>query len=74
MKIVKKKLKIEGMHCTSCSMSIDLDLEAIEGVESVKTSYASQECEIEFNEEKILINEIIQVIKKTGYTAVPLET
>lgn len=74
MKIVKKKLKIEGMHCTSCSMSIDLDLEDIEGVESVKTSYASQECEIEFNEEKILINEIIQVIKKTGYTAVPLET
>ncbi len=69
-KIVKKKLKIEGMHCTSCAMNIDFDLEDVEGIKSVKTSYAKQECEIEFDEEKISHQKIIQTIKKTGYTVV----
>lgn len=68
-KIVKKKLKIEGMHCTSCAMNIDFDLEDIEGVTSAKTSYAKQECEIEFDEEKIEMDTILQTIQKTGYRA-----
>lgn len=68
-KIVKKKLKIEGMHCTSCAMTIDFDLEDVEGVKSVKTSYAKQECEIEFEEEKDKTEIIIETIKKAGYKA-----
>lgn len=67
MKIVKKKLKIDGMHCTSCSMSIDFDLEDTEGVKSVKTSYASQECAIEFDEDKLSLQQVIEVIQRTGY-------
>lgn len=66
-KVVKKKLKIEGMHCTSCSMNIDFDLEDA-GVKS-KTSYAAQICEVEFDEEKLSIQQIIEVIQKTGYQA-----
>lgn len=66
--IVKKKLKIEGMHCTSCAMNIDFDLEDL-GVKSAKTSYAKQETEVEFDEEKIKPQQIIDQIKKTGYKA-----
>jgi len=69
-KIVKKKLKIQGMHCTSCAMNIDFNLEDLEGVKSAKTSYAKQELEVEFDEEKIDNQKIIQTIKKTGYTVV----
>ena len=68
-KIIKKKLKIEGMHCTSCSMNIDWDLEDLAGVKSAKTSYANQECEVEFDEEKLNEKVIIQTIEKTGYKA-----
>lgn len=67
--IVKKKLKIEGMHCTSCAMSIDFDLEDIKGVKSAKTSYTRQECEVEFDEEKVPAELIVQTIQKTGYKA-----
>ena len=66
-KIVKKKLKIDGMHCTSCAMNIDFDLEDLDGVKSAKTSYAKQESEIEFDEEKVDTKKIIETIKKTGY-------
>ena len=64
----KLKLKIEGMHCTSCAMNIDFGLEDL-GVKSAKTSYAKQETEIEFDEEKIKPQKIIEQIKKTGYKA-----
>lgn len=66
-KIVKKKLKIDGMHCTACSMNIDFDLEDL-GVKSA-TNYAKQESDVEFDEEKIKLNQIIETIKKTGYQA-----
>lgn len=67
--IVKKKLKIEGMHCSSCAMSIDFDLEDLEGIKKAQTSYARQECEIECEEDKISDEIIIRTIQKTGYQA-----
>lgn len=65
----KKKFKIDGMHCTSCALNIDFDLEDLEGVESSKTSYAAQITEIELDSERVDDNLIIKTIKKTGYTA-----
>lgn len=67
----KLKLKIEGMHCVSCAMTIDFDLEDL-GVKSAKTSYAKQEAEVEFDEEKIKSEKIIEQIKKAGYKASPI--
>jgi len=68
-KVRKEKLKIIGMYCTSCAMSIDGDLEDTEGVKSAETSYASQVCEVEFEEEVVTIEEILKVVDKTGYSA-----
>lgn len=68
-KIVRKKFKIAGMHCTSCAMTIDFDLEDLAGVTSAKTNYAKQECEIEFDEEIIKLEKILEQIEKTGYIA-----
>ena len=73
-KVVKKKLKIEGMHCTSCAMNIDFDLEDLEGVKKCQTNYAKQESEVEFDEEKIKLQQILEQIKKTGYKAKPSST
>ena len=33
-------LKIVGMHCTSCAMNIDFELEDIKGVKEASTNYA----------------------------------
>lgn len=67
--LVKKKLKIEGMHCTSCAMSIDFDLEDLEGVKKANTNYAKQETEVEFDEKSIKPEQISEQIQKTGYKA-----
>lgn len=65
----KITLKIKGMHCNSCAMSIDFDLEDLKGVKTAKTNYAKQVSEVEFDEEKIESQVIIDQIKKTGYNA-----
>ena len=50
--MTKKTFRLSGMHCTSCAMNIDFALEDM-GVKSAKTSYAKQETEVEFDEQKI---------------------
>lgn len=66
---MKVNLKIEGMHCSSCAMNIDFDLEDLEGVKSAKTNYAKQICEVEFDDKKTNIDSLLGQIKKTGYQA-----
>ncbi len=63
-------LKINGMHCVSCAMTIDGDLEDnVPGVKFAKTNYAKQECEVAFDETKASAASIAKQIKQTGYTS-----
>ena len=62
-------LKIEGMHCSSCAMNIDFDLEDLEGIKASKTNYAKQVSEVEYDQDKVQPEKIIEQIKKTGYSA-----
>lgn len=66
----KIKLKITGMHCTSCAMNIDGELEDTEGVKESSTNYAKSLTEVTFDPEKVNEKKVIEVIKKVGYTAV----
>ena len=70
MNLTKRKLKIEGMHCSSCAMCIDMDLEDLEGVQKSRTSYAKQETEVEYDEKKVSEEQITQTICKSGYRVV----
>lgn len=64
------KLKIIGMHCTSCAMTIDGDIEdTLIGVASASTSYVRAECEVVFDENKVHPNDVIRTIKTSGYIA-----
>lgn len=67
----KRKFKISGMHCTSCALNIDLDLEEAEGVKKANTSYARQITEVEFDSDIIKTDKIISLINKSGYEANP---
>lgn len=69
--MIKKKFKIKGMHCTSCAMNIDFDLEDLDGIKFSRTSYASQITEIEYDNNKVSEEKILETVKETGYTAIP---
>lgn len=57
-------LNIIGMHCTSCAMNIDGELEDTEGVKESKTNYAKQKTEVTFNPEEVSVETLISVIRK----------
>lgn len=69
MTTIKKKFKIDGMHCSSCPLLIDGDLEDLEGVKQANTNYAKGESEVEFDPDQVSDQIILETIGKTGYTA-----
>lgn len=62
-------IKIDGMHCTSCAVNIDDMLEETDGVYSANTSYAKSHTKVLYDQEKINVNELLQVIRNAGYEA-----
>jgi sulfite exporter TauE/SafE/copper chaperone CopZ len=63
--MVKKIIRIEGMHCNSCERIIE---EAFKDkVSDIKVSYSKGEAEIEYDPEKISSDEIKEIIKASGY-------
>lgn len=64
-----KKFKIVDMHCSSCALTIDMDLEDLDGVVKAQTSYAKGELEVEFHPDKISDEKIVETVKLSGYTA-----
>jgi len=59
--------KIAGMHCTSCGMNIDGELENHQGVLSASTSYAKATTQIIYNESLVSKNELKNIINGLGY-------
>lgn len=68
---MKQQLKVEGMHCASCAMTIDDELEELDGVKRSTTSYAKQKTEVEYDESKLSTGELVATIDELGYRATP---
>lgn len=67
--MIKKVFKIKGMHCTSCTFSIDGELEDTDGVKEASTNFAKSQTEVKFDPEKVSEEKIVKLIKKAGYDA-----
>ena len=63
---MKVELKIEGMHCPSCSMLIADALEDI-GVSDSKIDAKTGEAIIEFDESKVSVEKIKKTTVEEGY-------
>ncbi len=64
--MTKKTFKVDGMHCTSCALMIESDLEDA-GVKAM-CSYAKETLEVEFDEKKTSEAKIFDIVAKTGYS------
>lgn len=57
------------MHCVSCAMNIDGELEDAPGVASAITNYAKAETKVEFDEGKVSVDNLLEAVKRAGYNA-----
>lgn len=55
------------MHCAACSTLVDKLIGREEGVVSVKTNYGAEKTAIEFDETKVPLTRIDELINKLGY-------
>lgn len=65
----KIKLKIKGIHCKSCKILIETEIDALAGVNKVAVNHQTGAAEIEFDDKKITKEKIFAEIKKLNYTA-----
>lgn len=59
--------QIDGMHCTSCSLNIDGELEETPGVIEAKTSYAKALTTITYDPKKTTEKQLKTVIEALDY-------
>ncbi len=62
-------LKITGMHCVSCTMNIDGQLEDTKGVKEANTNFIKAQTVVTYDETQLSDKEIIKIIKDLGYDA-----
>lgn len=63
----KIKIKVGGMHCTSCSSLLEKSLIKVPGVSEVNVSYASEVANITLEDESVDVKTLEQVVKDSGY-------
>lgn len=63
-------LKLSGLHCPSCSLNIDGELEDLPGVLTSSTSYARQESVITYDPALTGPKHFKPIIEKLGYEVI----
>jgi Cu+-exporting ATPase len=69
----KQTFTISGMHCVSCAMNIDGELEDTKGVKQSTTNFAKSVTEVVYEEDALTHHDIVSIIEKVGYTAQPFD-
>ena len=65
----KVSIQIGGMTCQSCASRIEKVLNKKGSVQQAGVNFASEEAQITFDEKQTSVEQLIQIIQKTGYTA-----
>lgn len=67
-------IKVEGMHCGGCSSSVTKALKATPGVEDAQVSFEKGEAVIKYDDQKVTVAKLREVITGTGFKVVEEKT
>ena len=65
--MTKTTFRVTNMHCSACAMTLEGIEDELDGVKRVNASYRKQELEVEFDENKVTVAQIVVVAKEMGY-------
>jgi len=69
----KAELKISGMHCATCAVSIEESLSKIKDVGKAQVNFGTDTAHVEFDPAKVTLAELEKAIKDVGYDVVNRE-
>ncbi|MDT4763223.1 heavy metal translocating P-type ATPase [Sphaerochaeta sp. PS] len=64
----EKKVGIGGMTCASCSSAVERTLNKLDGVKLAQVNLATESATIEFEKDKISLDDIKRAVSKIGYS------
>ena len=65
--IEKLSLPINGLHCTSCIITVEKEIRKLPGIKVAHVNYATEIAHVEYISGETTTKEIIGAIKKSGY-------
>ena len=66
----KAELKITGMHCATCAVTIEESLVKTGGVEKVQVNFGTDSAKVEYDPEKTTLRGIENAVRDAGYEVV----
>jgi Cu+-exporting ATPase len=69
----KAELKISGMHCATCAITIEESLAQIKDVSTVQVNFGTDTAHVEFDPTKVSLSEMEKAVKDAGYEVVNRE-
>ncbi len=68
-------LKVDGMTCKMCPITIKTAIRKLNGVENADVSYNDKEAKVRYQQDKVIVDEIITAIENAGnYKATTVST
>lgn len=64
-------LRAEGFSCPSCVNKIEKRVGRMKGVERVKVHFATARIEVDHDESKVSVDDLVAAVAKAGYKATP---
>jgi len=69
----RAELKISGMHCATCAITIEESLAHIKDVSTVQVNFGTDTAHVEFDPTKVSLTEMEKAVKDAGYDVVNRE-
>ena len=66
---MKKEFKVEGLKCSGCAKAVENAVSALEGVEKASVVLEVKKLTVEFLQDKVDEQRIIEAVSKAGYQA-----
>ncbi len=68
---MKKMFTVRDMQCPNCAMHLESLEDELPGVKAINASYKTQTMDVEFDETKVTIEQIIKAANAIGYHPEP---
>lgn len=66
----KAELKITGMHCATCAITVEESLAAVKDVKTVQVNFGTETAHVEFDPSKVSLNDLETAVKDAGYDTI----
>lgn len=67
--VATAKLQTTGLHCQSCSMLVQMELEDVAGVVSANSDFRTGMTEVQYDPAQATVEDLVAAVVRAGYGA-----